>query len=223
MCPPTEGGANGRRQTKPGLRFARGLDRWRGPMRATLRENAIYPSKRCDARVRLPCPCASWPPGRRPQQHSASVNRPSPPAPVRSPRPQSRSKRTASEPREPWMQAPSPRRASHPHAGDRGDGPRGGGCRNGLAASGGAKRVMRPNPGHPEVSPGAPAPRACRPRVGSRRSGLRRRSWMTACSTPRKPSTSSPSAPRPFPSARRRSRRTAGSGKSASRFCPDAP
>lgn len=34
--------------------------------------NATHPSKRCDARVRLPCPCASCPPGRRSRQRPAA-------------------------------------------------------------------------------------------------------------------------------------------------------
>jgi len=58
--------------------------------------------------------------------------------------------------------------AAHPHprAGGRGDGPRRGGRRDGRRASGGAKRVMPPNPAIGKLSPGATASRACRPRVG---------------------------------------------------------
>jgi hypothetical protein len=58
------------------------------------------------------------------------------------------------------MRVPSARRASHPRAGGRGDAQRAAGGGTGV------KRVMPPNRRTRKLSPGAPATRACRLRVG---------------------------------------------------------
>jgi hypothetical protein len=62
--------------------------------------------------------------------------------------------------------APPPAAHPHPPAGGRGDGRRAAGARSADSGRGMRERVMPSKPaGHPEVSPGAPAPRACRLRV----------------------------------------------------------
>jgi hypothetical protein len=80
------------------------------------------------------------------------------------------------------------------------------------------ERVMPPNRGTRKQRPALlrHARAGC---TSASRCGGRGRSWMTACSTPRKPSTSSPSARRAPPSARRRSRRrTTGAGRRKARY-----
>jgi len=91
-----------------------------------------------------------------------------------------------------WLLRLLPGAYPHPRAGGRGDGP--------GAAGGGGPRYASPT-AHPEVSPGATAPRACRPRVGI----------LVKWPLGDVPGCGPPSAPRAS-SARRSRRRTAGGG-----------
>ena len=112
--------------------------------------------------------------------------------------------------------SPSALRASPSARRRRGDGPRGGGERD----VGPREARDATQPGQPEVSPGATAPRACKLRVGisvkwprADVPGSRARRDRALSTVRPRADHAAPSAPRASPSARRRSRRrTTGGG-----------